>query len=221
MTMTPNSLPSASSRTRIVATIRLTTSSRFMTRRISLRPSWRLTVSSLVSYLPVMSSTLITRLASPAMADAVGQPAGAAAHGLGQVIAAVGLGVGQQVADLRGQDLDGREVAEGEVDAHVVVVDRLGQMDHGDAAAAGGQLLLEELELVGRLQRVVAADGDQGVHAQRDQGVVDGPQRSRPAADPSGGRGRRSSLPGLARAVPMMMPWLLRVRRSTLWSMRM
>ena len=69
ITITPNSLPSASSRTRIVATIRLTTSSRSITRRIVLaagladRP-----ISSLVSYLPVMSSTLITRLASPAMA---------------------------------------------------------------------------------------------------------------------------------------------------------
>ena len=51
-----------------MATIRLTTSSRSMTRRISFRPVFGLTVSSLVSYLPVMSSTLITRLASPAMA---------------------------------------------------------------------------------------------------------------------------------------------------------
>ena len=48
---------------------------------------------------------------------AVGQPAGAAAHGLGEEVAAGRLGVGQQVADLAGQELDGREVAEGEVDA--------------------------------------------------------------------------------------------------------
>ena len=53
---------------------------------------------------------------------------------LGEEVAAVRLGVGQQVADLAGQELDGREVAEGEVDAHVVVVDRLGQVDDGDAA---------------------------------------------------------------------------------------
>ena len=44
----------------------------------------------------------------------------------------------------------------------------------------GGQLLLEELELVGGLQRVVAADRDQGVDAQRDQRVVDGLQRRGP-----------------------------------------
>ena len=55
---------------------------------------------------------------------------------LGDEVAAVGFGVGQQIADLRGQDLHGREIAEGEVDARVVVVDRLGQMDDGNAAAA-------------------------------------------------------------------------------------
>ena len=44
----------------------------------------------------------------------------------------------------------------------------------------GGQRLLEELELVGRLQRVVAADGDQGVDVQRQQGLVDRLQRRRP-----------------------------------------
>ena len=35
------------------------------------------------------------------------------------------------------------------------------------------QMLLVELELVGRFQRIVAADGDQGVDAQRHQRVVD------------------------------------------------
>ena len=44
----------------------------------------------------------------------------------------------------------------------------------------GGKLLLEELELVGVFEGVVAADGNQGVHLQRDQGVVDGPQRRHP-----------------------------------------
>ena len=73
--------------------------------------------------------------------------------------------------------VDGREVAEREVDARVIVVDRLGQVDDGNPLAAGGQLLLEELELVGRLQRVVAADGDQGVDAHRHQRVVDRLQR--------------------------------------------
>ena len=32
--------------------------------------------------------------------------------------------------------------------------------------------------------------------------------------------GRETSLPGLVRAVPMMMPWLLRVRFNTLCVMR-
>ena len=143
---------------------------------------------------------------------AVGQPAGAAAHALGEEVAAVGLGVGQQVADLGGEELDGREVAEGEVDAHVVVVDRLGQVDDRDAAAARRELLLEELELVGGLERVVAADGDQGVDAQRSTG-----RRRRSAAAPSargrsGGRAPRRACPGLVRAVPIRMPWLLRER---------
>ena len=63
----------------------------------------------------------------------VGQPAGASAHGLGDEVGPGGLGVGEQVADLAGQCLDGREVAESEVDALVVVVDRLGNVDDGDA----------------------------------------------------------------------------------------
>ena len=44
----------------------------------------------------------------------------------------------------------------------------------------GGQVLLEHLELVGGLERVVAADRDQGVDAERAEGVVDGLQRRGP-----------------------------------------
>ena len=62
----------------------------------------------------------------------VGQPAGAAAHRLGDEIAAVRLGVGQEVADFAGQNFHRGEITEGEVDARVVVVDGLGQMDHRD-----------------------------------------------------------------------------------------
>ena len=107
---------------------------------------------------------------------AVGQPAGAAAHRFGDVIAARGLGVGQQIADFARQNVHRREVSEGEVDARVVVVDRLRHVDHRDSLVARRQLLLEEPEFVGRFQGVVAADGDQGVDLERTQGLVDGPQ---------------------------------------------
>ena len=104
---------------------------------------------------------------------AVGQPAGAAAHGLDQEVHPARLGVGQQVADLAGQRLDGREVAEGEVDAAVVVVDRLGDVDHRDPRLVRGQVVLEPLELVGGLERVVAADRDQGIDAERRRAPMD------------------------------------------------
>ena len=68
MTITPYSLPSSSSRTRIVATTRLTTSSTFITLRVLISPVLGTVVASWSSYLPLISSTLITRLASPAMA---------------------------------------------------------------------------------------------------------------------------------------------------------
>ncbi len=67
MTITPNSLPSAS-RARIVATMRLTTRSTFIICRVWRSPVTGSTTSSVSRYLPVMSSTLITRLASPAIA---------------------------------------------------------------------------------------------------------------------------------------------------------
>ena len=73
---------------------------------------------------------------------AVGQPAGAAAHRLGDEIAAGRFGVGQQVANLAGQHLDGREVAEREVDARVVVVDRLRQMDDRESACCPAAVAL-------------------------------------------------------------------------------
>ena len=103
---------------------------------------------------------------------AVGQPTRAAAHRFGDEIRAAGLGIGQEIADFLGQDIDGGEVAEGEIDARVIVVDGFGQVHDGNPLAARGQLFLEELELVGGLQGVVAADGNQGIDADREQGVV-------------------------------------------------
>ncbi len=151
-----------------------------MTRRISFRPFFG--VDRLFAGLVLAGDVLDADHQAGFAGDghAVGEPAGAAAHALDEVITAVGLAVGQQVAHLGGEELDGGEVAEGEVDAHVVVVDRLRQVDDGNPAAAPRQLLLEELELVGGFQRVVAADGDQRVDLQRDQRVVDRLQRRDP-----------------------------------------
>ena len=60
-------------------------------------------------------------------------------------------------------DVDGGEEAEGEVDAAIVVVDRLRQVDDLDALRSGRQALLVLVEEVRGLQRVVAADRDQRV----------------------------------------------------------
>ena len=109
---------------------------------------------------------------------AVGEPAGGAAHGLGEEVALGRLGVGEEIPDLAGEGLDGGEVAEGEVDAEVVVVDRLGDVHHGDPPGALGQVSLEHLELVGGLERVVAADGDERVDLQRRERRVHGAERA-------------------------------------------
>ena len=98
---------------------------------------------------------------------AIGQPARASAHGFDQEIHPAGLGIGQEIADLAGQGLDGREIAEGEVNAPVIVVDRLGYVHHGDSRLVRGQIILKPLELIGGLERVVTTDRDQGVHSQR------------------------------------------------------
>ena len=67
ITITPYCFPSCSSRTRIVFTIRPITASMFITGLSFVSPLGPVTVSS-PRNLPWMSSTLITRLASPAMA---------------------------------------------------------------------------------------------------------------------------------------------------------
>ena len=149
--------------------------------------------------------------------DAVGEPAGAAAHRLDEEIAAVRGGIGDQVADFFAEEVDGRKVAEGEVDAAVVVVDRLGEMDDGNAASVGRELLLIELELVGGFERVVAADRDQRIDADRSQRLVDGLAAASSAPGLLRCDGCETFLPGFVRAVPMMMPCELRVRLSICW----
>ena len=109
--------------------------------------------------------------------DAVGQPAGLAAHGLDDEVARGRDRVGAQVLELLGHDVDRGEEAEGEVDAAVVVVDGLGQVDDLDPARLGGQPLLVLVEEVGGLEGVVAADRDQRVDVEVDEGVVDVAQR--------------------------------------------
>ena len=98
---------------------------------------------------------------------AVGQPAGASAHGFDQEEHPAGLGIGQQVADLARQGLDRREISEREIDSAVVVVDGLGNVNDRDPPLAGGQILLDSFEFVGGFERVVAADRDQCIDSER------------------------------------------------------
>ena len=62
---------------------------------------------------------------------------------------------------------------ESQIDAAVIVVDRLGQVDDLDAARLLGQTALVLVQEVGGLERVVAADRDQRVDLEIDQRVVD------------------------------------------------
>ena len=89
---------------------------------------------------------------------AVGQPAGAAAHGFGQIVDPRGFGIVKQVANLAGQRVDGGEIAEGEIDAGVIVIDGFRQMHDGNMLGAGGEAILKQFKFVGGFQRVVAAD---------------------------------------------------------------
>ena len=82
-------------------------------------------------------------------------------------IHAAGLGVGQQVADLAGQRFNRGEVAEREVDASVVVVDRLGHVNDGDMPLARRQEFLNAFEFVSGFEGVVAADRDQCIDFER------------------------------------------------------
>ena len=164
----------------------------------------------------MMSSTLMTSDASPAIAAPYdSQPA------LRPIVsvrkyARLASASSSRLRISRGQELDRREIAEREVDAHVVVVDRLGQVDDGDSLRAGRQPILKHLELVGRLQRVVAADADQGIDAQRQQRRHRRGAAARTACGSSRCDGCEMSLPGLVRAVPIMIPCVFRDRFSKL-----
>jgi hypothetical protein len=106
--------------------------------------------------------------------DAVGEPAGAAAHRFDEKVGPVCLGVGDQIADLPSQEIDRREITKSEINAAIIVIDRLRQVNDRDAVCLGGQLFLIELEFVGRLERIIAANGDKGIDPDRTQRFVDG-----------------------------------------------
>ena len=108
--------------------------------------------------------------------DAVGEPAGLAAHAFRDEVGLSGACVGFEVADFLRHEVDGREEAEREVDAVVVVVDCLGQMDDADFVV-NVRVFLELIEFVGCFERVVAADGDEGVDAEAAEAVVGAAQR--------------------------------------------
>ena len=108
-----------------------------------------------------------------------------------------------------------REEAEGPVDAEVVVVDRLGEVDDAQRAADPGIELLHPVEVVGRLERVVAADGDERVDLDCLEGREDGPQLARSSRRRPGPRPTRSALPGFARDVRKMMSLRLRMPETS------
>jgi hypothetical protein len=69
--------------------------------------------------------------------DAVGEPSRFSAHRLDDEVSAGRHGVGAQVEQLVGHDVDRREEAEREIDAAIVVVDRLGDVNDAHVARAG------------------------------------------------------------------------------------
>ena len=84
-----------------------------------------------------------------------GDPAGVAAHRLDDHDPPVRLGGRLEAVDRLHHDIDARVEAERDVGRAEVVIDRLGDAD-------GGQAAIGE-EFAGDAERVVAADGDQGV----------------------------------------------------------
>ena len=128
-----------------------------------------------------------------------GDPARVAAHGLDDHDPPVALGRGAQAIDGFGHDVDGRVEPERKIGHHQVIVDRLGNADHGDAEVI--------MKADRHAQGIVAADHDQGVQlqpsevlAQRGEvglGVAIGvgprrPENAAPLGDDAVGR-RRSS----------------------------
>ena len=103
---------------------------------------------------------------------AVCEPPRFAAHGLHDVVAARRHRIGAKVEKLAGHHVDGGEEAEREVDAAVVVVDRLGDVHDADAPGLGRQALLQLEQQVRRAQRVVATDRNERVDLEVDERVV-------------------------------------------------
>ena len=106
-------------------------------------------------------------------AHPVGQPARLAPHGLHHEVRAGGDGIGPEVLQLLGHDVHRREVAEGEVDAGVVVVDGLREVHDSHPPRAFGKRVLKGVEEVGGAQRAIATNAYQRVDLEVDQRVVD------------------------------------------------
>jgi len=106
----------------------------------------------------------------------VREPARPSAHGLGDEVALRRHGVRAQVSELPRDHVDRGEEPEGEIDAVIVVVDRLGEVHDFHALGARGQALLVFEENVRGLQRAVAADRDEAVDAELEQALIDDAQ---------------------------------------------
>ena len=142
--------------------------------------------------------------------DAVRQPAGLAAHRLDDEVARRRHRVGAQVLQLLRHHVDRGEEAEREVDAAVVVVDRLRQVDDLDAprvlrAAASGTRRGSSRSSACRRRRSRSARRSRDRRA-RCRRCAAAPSSS----DRRGRAGFSMPLPGLARAVPITMPRVLR-----------
>ena len=133
----------------------------------------------------------------------------------------VDFGVGQQVADLAGQELDRREVAEGEVDAAVVVVDRLGDVDHLDPPFdSAGRYSWNRWNLLAVLSVSSPPMETRASTPSESRAPMDATEHGRPLGVLQVA-GLDTSLPGLVREVPIRMPRVFRDRFSLDWSSTM
>ena len=141
--------------------------------------------------------------------DTVGEPARLAPHRLHDEPGAGRHGVGSEVEELLRHEVDGGKEAEGEVDAVVVVVDRLRQVNDLKPGGLLGEPPLVLVEKVCGLQRVIAPDGDELVDAEVGDRAVDlEPERLAGVVEVVG---PAMPLPGLAREVPMWIPRTFRM----------
>jgi len=102
----------------------------------------------------------------------VRQPTRLAAHRFDDEIAAGGDAICAQIQQLLRHHVDRREEPEREVDATVVVVDRLGQMHDVNSGFVRDVVVLILVEEVGRLESVVTADRDERIDIEGAQGAV-------------------------------------------------